>query len=53
MADVIESRPADRITAAARFHKGGASRAGVAGMGGDILGNILSGNRKPVDADKC
>jgi uncharacterized protein (TIGR00266 family) len=36
------SRLADRILAAARFQKVGEKK-GVAGMGGDILGNILSG----------
>jgi uncharacterized protein (TIGR00266 family) len=36
------SRLADRILAAARFHKAGEQR-GVAGMGGNILGDILSG----------
>jgi uncharacterized protein (TIGR00266 family) len=39
------SRLADRITAAGRFHKGGEEARGVAGVGGDILGNILGGNR--------
>jgi uncharacterized protein (TIGR00266 family) len=38
------SRLADRIIAAARFqHKG--EQKGVAGLGGDIIGNILSGDR--------
>jgi len=37
------SRLADRILAAARFQKKGEQK-GVAGVGGDILGNILSGN---------
>jgi len=37
------SRLADRILAAARFDDKGESR-GAAGLGGDILGNILSGN---------
>jgi uncharacterized protein (TIGR00266 family) len=36
------SRLADRIAAAARFH-GADERKGAAGLGGDILGNILSG----------
>ena len=36
------SRLADRILAAARFHTTDEKR-GVAGLGGDILGNILSG----------
>jgi uncharacterized protein (TIGR00266 family) len=36
------SRLADRILAAARFHKAGEQR-GIAGMGGNILGDILSG----------
>jgi uncharacterized protein (TIGR00266 family) len=37
------SRLADRLAAAARYHKGGEEAKGVAGLGGDILGNILSG----------
>jgi uncharacterized protein (TIGR00266 family) len=37
------SRLADRILAAARFNNKGESR-GAAGLGGDILGNILSGS---------
>jgi uncharacterized protein (TIGR00266 family) len=37
------SRLADRIAAAARFSKGGEEARGVAGLGGDILGNILGG----------
>jgi len=37
------SRLADRISAAARFHKGGEETRGVAGLGGNVLGNILSG----------
>ena len=37
------SRLADRITAAARFHKPD-ERRGVAGLGGGILGGILSGD---------
>ncbi len=37
------SRLADRILAAARFRQTDEKK-GVAGMGGDILGNILSGN---------
>ncbi|HEY5669308.1 MAG TPA: AIM24 family protein, partial [Anaerolineales bacterium] len=37
------SRLADRINAAARGRQVD-ERKGVAGMGGDILGNILSGN---------
>lgn len=36
------SRIADRVLAAARFQKTG-ERRGVAGMGGDILGDLLSG----------
>jgi uncharacterized protein (TIGR00266 family) len=36
------SRLADRINAAARFHQTDEKK-GVAGLGGDILGNILSG----------
>jgi uncharacterized protein (TIGR00266 family) len=36
------SRLADRIIAAARFHRAD-ERRGAAGIGGDILGNILSG----------
>jgi uncharacterized protein (TIGR00266 family) len=39
------SRLADRIAAAARFNRGGEETRGVAGIGGDILGNILSGNK--------
>lgn len=39
------SRLADRLAAAARFKRGGEESRGVAGMGSDILGNILSGNR--------
>jgi uncharacterized protein (TIGR00266 family) len=39
------SRLADRIAAAARFNKGGEEARGVAGLGGDILGNILGGGR--------
>lgn len=37
------SRLADRLAAAARSNKGGEEARGVAGIGGDILGNILSG----------
>lgn len=37
------SRLADRISAAARFQK--EERRGVAGVGGDVLGSLLSGNR--------
>ena len=37
------SRLADRITAAARFGKKG-ERKGAAGLGGDLLGNIISGD---------
>jgi uncharacterized protein (TIGR00266 family) len=37
------SRLADRILAAARFQQTGEKK-GAAGIGGDILGNILSGN---------
>jgi uncharacterized protein (TIGR00266 family) len=37
------SRLADRVLAAARFHKVDEKR-GAAGIGGDILGNLLSGN---------
>lgn len=37
------SRLADRIIAAANFSRSGEQK-GVAGIGGDILGNILSGN---------
>jgi uncharacterized protein (TIGR00266 family) len=37
------SRLADRLSAAARFKRGGEETKGIAGMGGDILGNILSG----------
>jgi len=37
------SRLADRINAAARLHKSPDESKGVAGLGGDILGNILSG----------
>lgn len=39
------SRLADRLSAAARFKKGGEEVRGAAGLGGDILGNILSGGR--------
>jgi len=39
------SRLADRITAAARFGRGKGEQKGVAGIGGNILGNILSGDR--------
>jgi uncharacterized protein (TIGR00266 family) len=39
------SRLADRIISAARFARGGEEARGVAGIGGDILGNILSGGR--------
>ena len=38
------SRLADRITAAARFQQKGESR-GVGGIGGNLLGGILGGNR--------
>ncbi|MDP6908346.1 MAG: AIM24 family protein, partial [Flavobacteriales bacterium] len=40
------SRLADRIAAASRFHRGGrkGEKKGVAGMGGDLLGDILSGD---------
>ena len=37
------SRLADRINAASRHRQGGEQAKGVAGVGGDILGNILSG----------
>lgn len=37
------SRLADRIFAAARFNKQVGESKGVAGLGGDILGNLLSG----------
>ncbi len=37
------SRLADRVLAAARFQRKGEQK-GVAGLGGDILGDILSGN---------
>lgn len=37
------SRLADRISAAARFHSKGESK-GVAGLGGSLLGNLISGN---------
>jgi uncharacterized protein (TIGR00266 family) len=37
------SRLADRISAAGRFQKD--ERRGVAGVGGDVLGSLLSGNR--------
>jgi len=37
------SRLADRILAAARFRQVGEKK-GIAGIGGDLLGNILSGN---------
>jgi uncharacterized protein (TIGR00266 family) len=37
------SRLADRINAASRHHHGPDESKGVAGLGGDILGNILSG----------
>jgi uncharacterized protein (AIM24 family) len=37
------SRLADRLSAASRTHRGGEEARGVAGLGGDILGNILSG----------
>ncbi len=37
------SRLADRLSAASRTHRGGEESRGVAGMGGDLLGNILSG----------
>jgi hypothetical protein len=36
------SRLADRIAAAARFNRGD-EKTGVAGLGGDILGGLLSG----------
>jgi hypothetical protein len=36
------SRLADRISAAARFGRKG-ERKGAAGLGGDLLGNIISG----------
>lgn len=39
------ARLADRLAAAARTNRGGEESRGVAGMGSDILGNILSGNR--------
>ena len=39
------SRLADRIIAAARFQNRGESK-GVAGLGGDILGGLISGDRK-------
>jgi uncharacterized protein (TIGR00266 family) len=39
------SRLADRIMAAARFTGRKGERKGVAGLGGDILGGILSGDR--------
>ena len=39
------SRLADRLATAARIHKGGEEARGVSGIGGDILGNILSGGR--------
>ncbi len=38
------SRLADRILAASRFQSKGESK-GLAGIGGDILGNILQGDR--------
>ena len=38
------SRLADRVMAASRFNRGD-ERRGVAGMGGDILGGILQGDR--------
>jgi uncharacterized protein (AIM24 family) len=38
------SRLADRIFAAARFQKRD-ERKGVAGLGGDLLGGLLSGDR--------
>ncbi len=40
------SRLADRIAAASRFHRGGrkGERKGVAGMGGGLLGDMLSGD---------
>jgi uncharacterized protein (TIGR00266 family) len=39
------SRLADRIAAAARFNKNQGESRGIAGIGGDILGNIISGNK--------
>ncbi len=39
------SRLADRLAAAAKTPKGGEETRGMAGLGGDILGNILSGNK--------
>jgi uncharacterized protein (TIGR00266 family) len=39
------SRLADRLAAASRVHRGSEESRGVAGLGGDILGNILSGGR--------
>ncbi len=39
------SRLADRIAAAARLNRSSDETRGAAGIGGDILGNILSGNR--------
>jgi uncharacterized protein (TIGR00266 family) len=39
------SRLADRITAASRASRGTEERPGVAGLGGDILGGLLSGDR--------
>jgi uncharacterized protein (TIGR00266 family) len=39
------SRLADRILSTVRFNRGGEESRGAAGIGGDILGNILSGNR--------
>jgi len=39
------SRLADRIMAAARFQNRGESK-GVAGLGGDFLGGLISGDKK-------
>lgn len=39
------SRLADRIAAAARFNKNQGESRGIGGIGGDILGNIISGNK--------
>ena len=39
------SRLADRLAAAAKINRGGEEARGVAGLGSDLLGNILSGKK--------
>jgi hypothetical protein len=39
------ARLADRIIAASRFGRGGEEARGAAGIGGDILGSIISGGK--------